>query len=231
MGMDLSGEAAKELWHRFWYLRGVLAAFTIISVIPSFTDLSQYQLLRAIHVVIWTWNESMAWIGQLMGHLPWIPELPAHWVNVALLTLSIISPLLALSFIELPKEFGWFRFILFAPFYYPLFFAVYAFPVWMIFEFIVVYNLEFPFELANLDLIQKIFMLILLLSFFVVGLFVIVSAPTIYPVYWKSFFWTISCLLVLELLYVLNAPIIAETIDNFACGRLNLSEDECKTPN
>ena len=93
----------KEVWkawiQRFWWLRGVVTAVTLAALVPNFVNLSRYEFLRAFHAVIVSWNVLTTKIGQLIGKIPYLPEISGEMVSTLAFTLSICVPSL----------FAWFK--------------------------------------------------------------------------------------------------------------------------
>jgi len=85
-----------DTWKRwveaFWFLRGIAAAMTLAVLIPKFTDLSRFEFLRAFHALVVRWNDFAAWIGGLIGMIPFLPELDAEVVNCIIFCVSVGLP-------------------------------------------------------------------------------------------------------------------------------------------
>jgi len=78
---------------RFWWLRGVAAAFALTSLVPLLFDFSRYELLRALHAIIVGWNIALTKIGQFIGKFPFIPELSSDVMNTIIFISSVTLPL------------------------------------------------------------------------------------------------------------------------------------------
>jgi hypothetical protein len=85
-------DALSRWLERFWFLRGVAAALAVVQLVPVFVDLSAYEFLRAFHALIVGWNLFAAWVGSLIGTLPFIPDLEPVVVNALLFAGSIGVP-------------------------------------------------------------------------------------------------------------------------------------------
>ena len=51
----------------------------VLAPIPL--NFSRFEVLRAIHAAIVGWDEMAAWIGRLVGQIPYLPELTGAQVN------------------------------------------------------------------------------------------------------------------------------------------------------
>lgn len=82
------------LWlQSFWFVRGVMGTMALIALIPQVTELEQIEVLRALYALIIGWNDVAAWIGRMIGQLPFIPELSEHFVTAFVFTVSIPVPI------------------------------------------------------------------------------------------------------------------------------------------
>ncbi len=80
------------LWSTFWFLRGVLAAWLIISLVPQVApNFSQWEALRALHALLQSWQQILTLIAQIMPPLAWF-KLTAADVFALIFTLSIGLP-------------------------------------------------------------------------------------------------------------------------------------------
>ncbi|MEL6171772.1 MAG: hypothetical protein AAFR02_07130, partial [Pseudomonadota bacterium] len=87
----------KALWggwvSKYWWLRGIVLAFTLSAIVPTFVNLSKYEFLRAFHAVIISWNDALDYIGSVVGALVLFPDLDASAINAFLFSFGIGSPL------------------------------------------------------------------------------------------------------------------------------------------
>lgn len=82
----------KNLAQRFWWLRGLVAALTLTTLVPTFMDLDRFEFLRAVHAAILGWNAVMSWAGKMIGKLPFIPELSIAAMHTIAIMVSAVVP-------------------------------------------------------------------------------------------------------------------------------------------
>lgn len=86
------GERLKAWFDHFWFLRGVAAAWFISTAIPNLVDMDRYEALRVLHAAIVGWNRVAAGIGDLVGRLPLLPHLSANAVNAFFFASTVGGP-------------------------------------------------------------------------------------------------------------------------------------------
>ena len=86
------GDKWKAWGKRFWWLRGALAAMAVAAAVPNVTDLSRFELLRAFHALVVSWNDVMAAIGGWIGKLPFVPRISAEIINSVVFGFTISAP-------------------------------------------------------------------------------------------------------------------------------------------
>ncbi|MEL7279097.1 MAG: hypothetical protein AAFY35_04205 [Pseudomonadota bacterium] len=74
------------------WLRGVIAAFSILGFVPQFFPLDQLDILKTVHATITNWNHLAELVGELFGKIPYVPELSAYQVNTIILVTTVHIP-------------------------------------------------------------------------------------------------------------------------------------------
>lgn len=75
----------------FWFVRGLLTAFSLVGLVGDFIDL-QKEFLDAFIAIILSWNGFAGWIGGLVGSMFHVPPIPHAFVNAIILILSFSLP-------------------------------------------------------------------------------------------------------------------------------------------
>jgi len=81
-----------RLVERFWVLRGVAAAIAVMEGFDKFTSLDKYEFLRAFHALLVGWNRVAAFVGRMIGYLPFLPHYSANEVNALLFASTVGIP-------------------------------------------------------------------------------------------------------------------------------------------
>ena len=185
------------------WVRGVLAGLAVLSFAPKYIPYDQRDILRAAHAAIFGWNELSHLMGELIGKIPYLPALSASTINFILIYSTIIGPAwLALymdseTFENRSEEKLKITAILLG--------ALLGVPVFSIFVQSEIHGTSVLYWGCS----------------FVFLLLALVHLPN----YRAGFISLLSFLLVLELLYIANLPIIKSSIDAFAC-RYDLDEKQ-----
>jgi hypothetical protein len=87
------GETWKPWFERLWFLRGIAAAIALSLFASTFTDLSRFEFLRAVHALLLAWSDAAAWLGRLIGMAPWLPDLSGDVVAALVLAASLGAPI------------------------------------------------------------------------------------------------------------------------------------------
>lgn len=85
-------DVLKEWDKRYWWLRGVTAAFAVLGLVPQFIDVKRFAILRAFHALLFGWNEFASYIGRIIGHISYLPQIEAEFVNIFLLSIACLLP-------------------------------------------------------------------------------------------------------------------------------------------
>lgn len=85
-------DLGKKLLERFWVLRGVATAMSVAELVPKFTSIERFEFLRAFHALLVQWNHIAAWLGRLVGYLPFLPSLSVDVVNAIVFASSFGIP-------------------------------------------------------------------------------------------------------------------------------------------
>ena len=95
------------LWLQgFWFIRGVMGTMALVALIPQVTELERLEALRALYALILGWGDLMGWLGRMVGHVPFLPELSARTVTGIVFFLAIPLPGLIGSVREQEKAGG-----------------------------------------------------------------------------------------------------------------------------
>ncbi len=220
----------------FWWFRGILAALTLTSTLPNLVDLSRNQILRAVHLVIFRWSEVASAIGKILGKVPYFPDLNPEQVNAALFSLSVCVPA-AFGFIfrqdtiESGADQGrkiirffrrhprtWLLFIVlrFSNSFISLF-IVFAIPYLLFF---VPYReiIEGGADSIVGLVVTGIYVIPVLAFIYIVGV-------TAVPEFLRAMMFTVSCIITLEVLYLINTPLLGDWIDSQYCLYVQYSND------
>lgn len=205
------GEWLRLLWVSLWWTRGAVAAISLVSLIPNITGFTKFEFLHAITAAIAGWNKLASYLGDLIGTIPFVPELSSTVINsIAILFTTIAPPLIySASYILFSKE-KYFRssFVIFS--------------LYMLFEGgRISYNL-----MVNIDngiigytsvgpdyssVFENITGLLFVAIFFIYSLFAV-------PNYAKGFFTVMTFLITLQILYFLNTPWLIDSVNNLSCA-------------
>lgn len=77
---------------RFWFLRGIATAILLAQLIPSFTDLSRFEILRFFHAVIVGWDRMMTQAGVHLGAILRVPPIDPTLINALLFAFTLGAP-------------------------------------------------------------------------------------------------------------------------------------------
>jgi len=204
----------EETWkawiRRFWWLRGVTAALALTALVPTYIDLSRYEFLRAFHAVIVGWNLVAEKLGEIIGEIPFIPQISGETASTLIFFMSIGLPI----FIVLMKE---------STTSYP--FSIYPFryifSVFSFFLYIIAFSVAYYVLIAiDITIGWIIANSILFLGTF---LFTILKLPG----YGKGLLFIASFIIAMEILYLLKTPWLAEQISQFVCEALEAPPENC----
>lgn len=84
---------AKLLWLNT-FVRGFVGALSAITLLADVVGLESYEAARAIHALVVGWSAVTHQIGQLIGQLPFIPDLSAGTVNTIFFMGAVTVPAL-----------------------------------------------------------------------------------------------------------------------------------------
>jgi hypothetical protein len=195
------------------WIRGVTAAMALAALVPNFVDLSRYQFLRVAYATIIGWNSLAESIGRYAGEIPFLPVVSADLINTILITTTLFVPVAFWYVKKILKEYKnprprnsnysiFFLFILFTPLGY--------------------YEVK-TMQYENYWGIETLHYYILLVIF--IASFVLTLRS--FPGYRRGLISLIGFIATLQILYLLNAPIIGKHINEFSCGILKISPDKC----
>lgn len=204
---------------RFWFLRGVAGAIALAQLVPEFMDLSRYEFLRAAQAVIIAWDSVASRMGQLIGTLPFLPQLTAFHVNAAIFTAAFGVPaayvVLRRGASDAPRRPR--RSIRSLAAAAILFASVMAYAfVGSVHVRMRIVDLMIDGSQREANLAGLIFLLVVAAMFVVALLVALVSLKG----YARGLVLILSFILTLQVLYYLDAPYLADWIDGWADRQL-----------
>jgi hypothetical protein len=225
----------QQIWEswilRFWFCRGVAAAMALVAPIPTVTDLSRFQGLRALHALILSWRHVADEIGALVGKLPFVPSIPGDYVNAAIFGISVGLPFGLGSHQDFTnrdlKTYGGTE--------HSLSFKIYRFIVHSTGPFILGYGyLRFYAQgewMATLSPVKFWFTVcFILMSYgfsFSFSWRHLLHAKKNIPAYFNGMYFVAAVILTIELMYLLKTPWFTDRVNSFTCRELKTSPEEC----
>lgn len=204
----------EETWkawiRRFWWLRGVTTALALTALVPTFIDLSRYEFLRAFHAVIVGWNLVTEKLGEIIGEIPFIPQISGEVVSTLIFIISIGLPI----FIAVMKD-------LIIDYY------VDKYGIYYILRLIIVSGAPFVITLSYYGTLVGFYdtpEIFILLAALLLSLLMTILAL---PGYGKGLLFVASFIIAMEVLYVLKTPLLAEQISQFVCEALEAPPENC----
>ena len=206
----------KDWVRRFWWLRGVAAAITLAAIAPNYLNLSRYEFLRALHAIIVGWNMVAEILGDFIGKILFLPELSAATVNTAIFTLSVVIP----TFIAVTKvHYVSDRLLEYIPIS-PQSHEANSIAL----AIVVVLMPFFYYEMATKGYSTDLYWTIILII--ATPLFLILPVIVL-PGFGRGVLFFLSFIVTVEVLYILQAPWLAEHINTLACDALSVPPEDC----
>lgn len=195
----------KNFVKRFACLRGVAAAFALLSILPNYYLISKWEILRAVHAAILSWNKLASWVGERIGEIPFLPQLSESQVNIFIITTSIVWPgwysvYRAAKIAETPSQRKFIPTLL-------IFSALSSITLYILF--IAGGNSFFDLWLTGN---VAIFFLVAIINM---------------PAYRTGVIFVIGLLVTFELLYFINVPSVRKAVNEFSCKAAKLATEEC----
>lgn len=81
----------RALWG-YWWLRGVAAALCLLLFARQFLGFTLFESAAAMLAALGLWREALAWLGAIIGGLPWVPALSADQTLYLSLLLTFSVP-------------------------------------------------------------------------------------------------------------------------------------------
>lgn len=85
----------ENLWPKsptwLWFVRGVAFAISISALVVGFVEWN-VKWFPAFHAMLISWNDAMAWVGEVIGKIPFIPTVPSYVCNAFVLFFSVAIP-------------------------------------------------------------------------------------------------------------------------------------------
>lgn len=248
-----------RLKQKFWWFRGAVAGVTVATIVLGyllqFTPLERSQIFGFVHALLGDWNRMAAWIGNLIGEIPLLPELRAGQIN-ALLLMSVTAVPAALDLVSDPLS-GTSRYAWLIPGLrqgpdskrFPDSYVVdrryrvttaLVFLWWGLFVFQVIVDPEFVAGgREQFEGWEHWWLRYLALTAIIAAVPVMVGASLAigirlwrfsreHPAYPQGFLFVFGFLAVCEVLYVLNLPVVGEFMDTYTCSRSAQQPGHCK---
>lgn len=236
-----AGARWKDWVHRFWWLRGVAAAMTLAALVPKFVDVSRYEFLAAFNAVVLEWNRFCAWLGEIIGPILFLGEIPPIVVNTAIFSSAVCLPsaiAMYLDFVRFPTNirrpvnriealsFWIYNKLSFLKTIYKyksigIFIAVTSF-IWLTLIYFFTNDMMDHYSSVyhkNIVGVRQSDALSLNHILLMVGLLVVLLIYVTYklPGYGRGLVYTVSFVLALQALYLLNTPWLADHIRSIPC--------------
>ena len=77
---------------RLSFLRGVLAAISMLTFLSTLFGWPTWEIARFVHATLIQWKTFASWIGGLFGLIPFLPKLSADVVNYLVLLSTVTVP-------------------------------------------------------------------------------------------------------------------------------------------
>ncbi len=90
--MNISIDDLTNWMNRFWFLRGAVTVFALLSLIEALLGWPKSELLRFVLAVVMSWNSGIELLSDLFSKLPMIPKLSVFVWNYIILTAVFIIP-------------------------------------------------------------------------------------------------------------------------------------------
>lgn len=210
---------------RLWWLRGAIAGLSILGFIDQFTNIDTWEFLRAIHTVIFGWNEIMKTLATIIGKIPSIPIPSIEFMNSIVLISSVSIPAIygiAKTYRKDIKK-AFVTFFSLSDDYSSLMsnsIFVLAIVVYMLMTpFILNYG-KFNDERLEIFILFVLYFGIPWMAGFVFALFKLEGFA-------KGILHLIIVLSLFEVLYILEAPWINQTVIEFSCTHLPQNYPDC----
>mgnify|MGYP001049145463 CR=1 FL=1 len=190
----------QKIWKKFVFLRGIAAAFAVLSFVPQFFPFEQMDILRAVRAVIFNWNHLAAIVGDLIGSIPFFPELSARTVNFLILATTVSVP--AFYAMWPGRAYANERSGTIA-----LISSIFAMMIFITVQF----NFDLPLDAYRVLVVALLLTMIIFLL----------------PVYRSGLVFVIAVLVTFEAVYWLNLPQFRDSVDRFICQAEQMSAEEC----
>lgn len=227
----LEGQLEK-LWRRFWWSRGIVAAFLLVSILPAITDISRFKWLTAFHLAAVAWDQTMAGIGLLIGKLPYVPDVPAVVVDGFIFFSAIGLPIFIALFRSSSQIVEHHTRNTFSPQNFSIFGLVYSILVLILMAFSLISNF---FILTVLYILTKYYsldvnewQLVVLISCYLALFYYALKNIRGYA---KGLFFVVTFCLAVEVLYLISHPNFSFWIDSFICSYAESPGDVCNDIN
>lgn len=180
------------------FVRGMTAAFGVLTVVPQLVPLSALDLLGGMQYVIIYWNDFSGRIGAFFARLCHIPPVP-HEVVTALAIAISIGPFWALSIYQ--SDQGKFEGVVQR--------SAFGYRVFSAFFMTLLASLFFVTSPVDTSLFW----------FSLIGIIIPLLGTLFFlPVYRAGFFTVIGFVLFMECVYLLGTPAVLEAFDSAVCA-------------
>lgn len=162
----------------------------------------------------------MAWIGDIIGILPFIPKLSSEFINTVVFFLTILFPLSVGVAISIIKLFNYIEEIADNEIKIPIILKLFS--ISLNFIIIFVFSKAYYSFLIG-DLKPGIIVFILSLFIFTLYLFYLKYVPG----YFRGLVAAVGFIFTIEILYLVSIPGLSDYINNLSCEILNISLEIC----
>jgi len=91
---------------KLWFFRGMLASLPIIAAVENLTSIERLDFLRIFYFVAVEWEKVSSWIGGIIGLIPLVPTVSSTFVNFIVFASTISIPLAIVIYKLIPKNMG-----------------------------------------------------------------------------------------------------------------------------
>ncbi len=217
-----SGSDRWQGWlKRFWWLRGIAAAMTMAALVPQFIDVSRYEFLASFHAMIVGWNEVCRWIGSIVGEIPFLPDLSDTQVSTIVFATTVGVPVainfyVQRRFARTEKE----SYSKFTENFFEILLCI--FPI--------VFLVLFYHSLVTVGLPRELVSILIFIPGALLFIGSWVWAILVLHGYGRGVLYSVTFILMMELLYMLNTPWLADQIRNLPCELQSPPPAHCQAP-
>lgn len=199
-----------------WFVRGAIAAFSIMTISSDLLNLTRFEFLEAFHAIVVSWNIIVNYLClKLAYYFPYIPVMSAEIVNSIILTSVVVPGLYSwMSAEDVVGEGETVFTFIFQTFLFSIFSAV------------SIYYILFT-DYGNLDGVFDYMLYGLIILMFASAVFAFIETLLEFASIRGGIIFSISVVVFLEIFYHLGHPEISIGIKDWTCETLKSSSNEC----